>query len=86
MGVLFGFFEPATEVLKGIATGNVVDEESASSAAVVAASDAAKGFLSRRVPDLELDLGVVGDGNHAGAEFDANRQIVDWLEALVCEL
>lgn len=38
-----------------------------------------------RVPHLELDLFVI-DGDHARAKFDADGQVVHWLEALVCEL
>jgi hypothetical protein len=42
--------------------------------------------LSRRVPDLELDLGRVLDVDHPGPELDPDRQVVDRLEALVGEL
>ena len=66
---------------------NIVDEERTGGAAIVRARNAAKGFLSGRVPDLEFNGNlVVPDCNHAGTEFDTNGEIVDWLEALVCEL
>jgi hypothetical protein len=38
-----------------------------------------------RIPDLQLDL-VVLDGEGPRAELDADRQVVDGLEALVGEL
>ena len=38
-----------------------------------------------RVPNLELD-GLVVDGDHAGAELDADGEVMDGLEALVGEL
>jgi len=72
-------------MLKGVSTCNVIDEESASRAAVVRSCDGAEGFLARRVPDLEFDLFVV-DGDHAGAELDADGEVVYRLESFVCEL
>lgn len=41
--------------------------------------------MAGRVPDLEFDL-FVGDGDHAGAEFDADGEVVDGLESFVGEL
>ena len=38
-----------------------------------------------RVPNLELD-GLVVDGDHPGAELDADGEVMDGLEALVGEL
>ena len=38
-----------------------------------------------RVPNLELD-GLVVDGDHAGAELDADGEVVHGLEPLVREL
>ena len=100
--VLLGLLQPPSEMLKGIAPGNVVHEQRPGSTAIVRAGDTAKGFLPRRVPNLELDLRVVvgvggfagcgcaavlvANGDHAGTEFHTNRQIVHGLEALVGEL
>ena len=72
-------------MLKGVSSSNVVDQQSSRRAAVVTTGDASEGFLSRRVPDLQLDQFVV-QVHHAGAEFDANGQVMDGLEALVGEL
>ena len=83
--MLLGFFEPAGEVLKGITAGNVVDEEGSGSAAVVGAGDGAKGLLSGRVPDLQLD-GLFFDREESGSEFYANGEVMDGLEAFVGEL
>jgi len=38
-----------------------------------------------RVPNLELE-GLAVDGDHVGALFDADVDVVHGLEALVCEL
>lgn len=38
-----------------------------------------------RVPNLELD-GLVVDGDHPGAELDADGEVMDGLEPLVGEL
>lgn len=38
-----------------------------------------------RVPNLEFD-GLVVDGDHAGAKFNADSEIVHGLEALIREL
>lgn len=40
---------------------------------------------AHRVPYLQLDLLVV-DGDEASPELNSDRQVVDRLEALVCEL
>lgn len=44
-----------------------------------------KGKSTDRVPNLELD-GLVVDGDHAGAELDADGEVVHGLEPLVREL
>ncbi len=72
-------------MLEGVSTRDVVDEERAGRATVVGAGDGAEGLLAGRVPDLEFDL-FVGDGDHACAEFDADGEVVDGLEAFVGEL
>lgn len=107
--VLLGLLQPPAQVLEGVAAGNVVDEQRAGGAAVVAAGDAAEGLLPRRVPNLQFDhhsivvtiataitsssnrsmnvvRGAAAQRDHARPEFDANRQIVNRLKALVCEL
>mmetsp|Transcript_14976 Transcript_14976/g.31771 ORF Transcript_14976/g.31771 Transcript_14976/m.31771 type:complete len:163 (+) Transcript_14976:552-1040(+) len=83
--VLPRLLKPSTQVLEGVSTRDVVDEERASRATVVGAGDGAEGLLSGRVPDLEFDL-FVGDGDHAGTKLDADCEIVDGLEAFVGEL
>lgn len=40
---------------------------------------------AHRVPYLQLDLLVV-DGDEASPELNSDREVVDRLEALVCEL
>jgi hypothetical protein len=83
--VLFGFFQPPPEMLKGIAPRHIVHEQGPRSASVITPRDTSKALLPRRVPDLQLDLRIRA-GNHAGTEFDTNRQIVDGLKALVRKL
>ena len=79
-------FQPTTQMLKGISPRNVVDQQGPGRAAVVAAGDGPKGFLSGGIPYLELDEFVTVQGDHAGSKFDTNRQIMDGLETLVGEL
>ena len=47
--------------------------------------DPTQASVAYRVPDLQLDLFVVY-GNHAGAKFHTNGEVVHGLEALVREL
>ena len=54
-------------------------------AAVVTACDGPEALLSRRVPNLQLDI-LVFDLDHARSELNADSEIVYGLEALVCEL
>ena len=37
------------------------------------------------IPDLEFDVLVVHT-DHTSSEFDTNREIVNWLELVICEL
>ena len=55
--------------------GDIVNQQGAGSAAVIAACDAAEALLPRRVPELELDAfagGAGADADDAAAEFDAD--------------
>ena len=72
-------------MLEGVTAGNVVDDECASSAAVVRASDASEGLLAGRVPYLNFNSFFV-NGDNARAELDTDSQVVSFLEALVREL
>lgn len=72
-------------MLKCLATGDVVDQQGAGCAAEVRLCDGAEGLLAGRVPDLELDLLAVRDGNDAGAEFDADCNVVGGVEAAFAE-
>lgn len=73
-------------MLEGISSGDVVDEKSTGCTAIVGPRDTAKGFLAGCVPNLQLDLHVLLDRDHAGPKFYANCQIVHRLKALVREL
>eukprot|EP01017_Pseudomicrothorax_dubius_P038152 TRINITY_DN5679_c0_g2_i4.p1 TRINITY_DN5679_c0_g2~~TRINITY_DN5679_c0_g2_i4.p1 ORF type:complete len:102 (-),score=4.65 TRINITY_DN5679_c0_g2_i4:148-453(-) len=78
---------------------DVVDEECASSGAVVRASDRPEGFLSglksqvsirkdrtsNRIPDLKLDVLRV-NGDHASAKLNSDSHFVLLTESLVDEL
>jgi len=83
--ILPAVVQPRRQVFESLTPSDVVDEQTARSAAVIRASDRTKLFLASRVPDLELDLGVV-DGDRSRAELDSDREVVDRLETLVCEL
>lgn len=73
-------------MLKGVTSGNVVDEQRSCRPSIVGPGDAPEGLLSGRVPNLQLDLRRLVDTDHAGTELHANRQIVHGLEAFVRKL
>lgn len=83
--VLSNLIQPPRQVLEGVPPRNVIDQERTCGTAIVRASNRPKGFLSRRVPDLQLDL-LVLQVDHASTKLDTNRQVVDRLKSLVCEL
>lgn len=73
---------------EGVAPRDVVDQERAGGAAKVGFGDGAERLLAGCVPDLEFDLfGVVGGvaGDDAGAEFDADGDVVGGVEAAFAE-
>lgn len=72
-------------MLKGFLSGDIVDEECTSCSSVVAASNAAKGFLACCVPDLEFEL-FVFYSNDTGAKLDSNGQVMYWSKSAICEL
>lgn len=52
ISVYFYFFEPVLDMVESLSSGNVVDEESSNSTAVVRSSNRAEVLLACRVPDL----------------------------------
>jgi len=64
---------------------NVVNKECTRCTTIIRTCDRAERFLTRRVPDLELDLLLV-NGDHPSAELNTNREVVNGLEATVGEL
>lgn len=85
LSMLTGFLQPSRQMLKGVSPSNVVDQEGSRRAAVVTTGDTSEGFLSRGIPDLQLDELVV-QVDHAGTKFDPDCQVMDGLESLVGEL
>jgi len=85
VGVLAGVLQPLRQVLEGVPSSDVVHQQRPGGPAVVGPRDGPKRLLTRRVPDLELDLLGV-DGDHAGPELHSNGEVVHGLEALVGEL
>jgi len=77
--------QPPREVVERVTAGDVVDEQRARGAAIEATGDGAERLLAGCVPDLKLD-GVAVDRVEAGAELDADGEVVQGLEALVGEL
>ena len=68
-----------------VAPRDVVDQQGASCASVVAPRDGLEGLLTSGVPDLQLDVLLV-DLDCARTELDSNGQIVLLSESLVCKL
>ena len=75
VAVELNFSQPVLNVVEGLLLGDVVDQESANSTAVVGARDGSEVLLSCGVPDLQLDVLVVYlDG--LGPEFHPDGDIV----------
>mmetsp|Transcript_117814 Transcript_117814/g.175990 ORF Transcript_117814/g.175990 Transcript_117814/m.175990 type:complete len:274 (-) Transcript_117814:82-903(-) len=83
--VLAGFLQPPAQVLEGISPRNIVDQQCPRGSAIITAGNTTERFLAGGIPDLKFDEFVV-QVDHAGAELDSNRQIVDGLKSLVGEL
>lgn len=85
VGVLPGVLEPGRQVVERLAARNVVHQQGTGRTPVVRSGNRTERLLAGRVPNLQLDLLAV-DGDHPGAELDADRQVMNRLEALVGEL
>ena len=83
--VLPCILEPIREVIEGFPASDIVHEQRARGASVVASRDGSERLLACGVPDLQFDLLGV-DGDHSCAELDADGEVMHRLEALVREL
>ena len=63
----------------------IIDQQGSCGTSIIGTSNTAEGFLARRIPDLKLDQ-LVFKIHHASTKLNTNRQVVDRLESLVCEL
>mmetsp|Transcript_13577 Transcript_13577/g.42047 ORF Transcript_13577/g.42047 Transcript_13577/m.42047 type:complete len:254 (+) Transcript_13577:115-876(+) len=70
-GLLSGVLEPRGEVVVRVARGDIIQDECPDSATVVRACHCTVALLTRRVPDLELDL-AVPQGYDLGAKLHAD--------------
>ena len=84
--MLFRFFKPSTQMLKGITSGNVVHQQCTRRTTIIRTCDTTETFLSSRIPNLQFDLLSIRYIDHTSAKFNTNRQIVHWLESFVSEL
>ena len=73
-------------MLEGVSPSYIIDQESPGGTTIVRSGDASKGFLSGRIPDLQLYEFVSLQIDHSGTEFDPNGQIVNRLKTLVGKL
>lgn len=67
------FLQPLLDVVEGLLVGDVVHDDDAVGASVVAAGDGAETLLASSVPNLELDLDSA-DGNGPDLEVDTDRR------------
>ena len=82
LSVLFDFGHPGVHSVEGVAVGDVVNDDDAMRALIIARSDSLESFLAGRVPDLQLaDFLVDVDG--ADFEVDANGRHEVLLELVV---
>lgn len=85
VGVLPRVLQPRRQVRKRLPARHVVHQQSARCSSIIRPRDRPEALLPRSIPDLQLDLLAV-DRDHPRAEFDADGEVVDRLEALVREL
>lgn len=83
--MLSGVLQPGRQMVERFPPGDVVHQQGTGRTPVVRAGDRTERLLPGRVPDLQLYLLAI-DGDHAGTELDADRQIVHRLEPFVREL
>lgn len=81
----FRVLQPTEDVVKGFFSGDVVYKKGACGAAIITARDTSEGLLAGGVPNLKLELLILYCDN-AGAEFNADGEIMYWGEAAICEL
>lgn len=67
------------------AAGDVVHKQRTGGTAIIRARNGTERLLAGSVPNLQFNLFAI-DGDHSGAEFDTDSEIVNGLKALVGEL
>ena len=84
LSVLFNFAHPGVDGVEGIAVSDVIDDNDAVGALVVAGSNSLEALLAGRVPNLELaDLVVNVDGTDLEVDADRGHEVL--LELVVGE-
>ena len=58
-GILFNFLHPVVDAFKALLVAHIVHDDDALSSTIIACSQVSESFLSRSIPDLELDNLVV---------------------------
>mmetsp|Transcript_20605 Transcript_20605/g.53255 ORF Transcript_20605/g.53255 Transcript_20605/m.53255 type:complete len:308 (+) Transcript_20605:259-1182(+) len=76
--------QPGLDVLERLRVGDVIHDDDAVRAAVIAARDRAEALLPRRIPDLQLD-GLAIELNRANFEVHADRADVRLRVRVVSE-
>ena len=77
--------QPGGQVVESVSSSDVVNQECASSAAVVRPGNGPKCFLACCIPDLQFNL-FSFDIDHTSTKLYSNGQIVYRLETLVGKL
>ena len=80
------FFEPVDAVLEWLASGDVINEQTADGSSIVRASYWSKRFLACCVPNLQLHIDFGLDSYEPGAELDADSEVMWNFESFVGEL
>lgn len=75
VAVLIHLLDPVLEVVERLFAGHVVDQQGPGRRSVITPGDAPEVLLARRVPDLELDVGIL-QFDHLGSELDSNGDVV----------
>ena len=81
--MIFNFYEPVAHAFEGLAVGDIKDDKDSIGLVVKESRNRPETFLTRSVPNLQLDVLLASHDHSKIAEFDANRNVVLGLENLM---
>lgn len=79
------FFKPASEMIEGFFSSDIVDQKSSSCSSVVRSGDALERFLACSVPYLKLNVFIV-NFDRSAAKLNSDSEVMLLSKPLVGEL